>query len=368
MKPEPKITGNLSNTLVILTPGFPKDESDSTCLPAQQLFVRALNRCYPGLRIVILAFEYPFSTQPYSWHQNGVIPFDGWNKGRIKKCRVWISAWRTLNRLKREGKLLGMLSFWCTGCALVGSWYGRQKGLKHLTWILGQDARGNNRYIPFIRPRPDELVAMSDSLVKEFERNYGVRPQYIVTNGVDTSSYPQPDGLTGRDIDVLGVGSLIPLKQYDLFLSIVRMLSAATPRIRAVICGKGPEEANLRATIRRWQLEANVELIGEQSHEEVLRLMQRSKVFLHTSSYEGFSTVCLEALYAGAHVVSLCHPMASWVNHWHIADKWEEMPELVQAVLEGPATDHQPVLVYSMEDSARKMMRLFEYGDQPSTP
>ena len=29
-------------TLVILTPGFPKDEADSTCLPMQQQLIRAL--------------------------------------------------------------------------------------------------------------------------------------------------------------------------------------------------------------------------------------------------------------------------------------------------------------------------------------
>jgi hypothetical protein len=88
--------------------------------------------------------------------------------------------------------------------------------------------------------------------------------------------------------------------------------------------------------------------------------MTRARVLLHPSSYEGFSGVCLEALYAGAHVISLRRAMTSAVAHWHIAERWNDLPDLVMSVLEDPRADHSPVLVYSMDDSARKMMRLFD--------
>src|ERR1700733_1651587 len=239
--------------LVILTPGFPKDEEDGTCLPAQQSFVRALNRHYPALQIVILALEYPFGKEPYLWHGNRVIPFDEWKKGKIKKLLMAISAWRMLNELRRGQKILGILSFWCAGAALVGNWFGRRYAVKHFIWVLGQDARKGNRYIPFIRPRAGELVVMSDTLGEEFHTNYAVRPGHLVPNGIDVSLYPT--GQIRRDIDVLGVGSLIPLKRYDLFLSVIGELSVRWPGIRSVICGKGPEEARLRAAIRERGLE-----------------------------------------------------------------------------------------------------------------
>ena len=34
-------------TLVILTPGFPSNEADTTCLPMQQNLVRSLKLMYP---------------------------------------------------------------------------------------------------------------------------------------------------------------------------------------------------------------------------------------------------------------------------------------------------------------------------------
>lgn len=37
-------------TLVILTPGFAKDETDSTCLPLQQQLVKTLKEINPQLK------------------------------------------------------------------------------------------------------------------------------------------------------------------------------------------------------------------------------------------------------------------------------------------------------------------------------
>jgi hypothetical protein len=91
-----------------------------------------------------------------------------------------------------------------------------------------------------------------------------------------------------------------------------------------------------------------------------VQLMQRSRVFLHTSLYEGFSTVCLEALSAGAHVISFCKPMDLSIPHWHFSRTREEMLQSLLEILKDPSTDHAPVLPYSMSDSARAVMKLFD--------
>jgi hypothetical protein len=78
----------------------------------------------------------------------------------------------------------------------------------------------------------------------------------------------------------------------------------------------------------------NISLTGEMDHSTVLALMQRSKLMLHTSSYEGFSGACLEALYAGAHVISFFSPQDAWIRHWHIAVNKEEMIELALEILQ----------------------------------
>ncbi|HVU98270.1 MAG TPA: glycosyltransferase family 4 protein [Puia sp.] len=354
MKHKPK-------TLVILSPGFPSDEADTPCLPAQQVFVKAINRNYPQLRVVVIAFEYPFRRDDYCWFDNRIIAVGGWKDGWINKFQTMRTVWKLLNKLRKKNEVIGLLSFWLGGCALVGKYYSKAKGLPHHTWILGQDARPGNRFVPLVRPTAGDLIAMSDFLAKEFKKNYGIRPAHIIPNGVDASLYgPAP---AVRDIDVLGVGSLIPLKQYELFVAVIHRLSRILPGIRAVLCGKGPERDRLMQLIEKQGLQANIELVGEKPHAEAIGLMQRTKILLHPSSYEGFSTVCLEALFAGARVISFCDPVGSRVANWYIVAGEEEMTARALSLLQDSRLRFSPTPVYTMDDSAKKIVELFNYSE-----
>jgi glycosyltransferase involved in cell wall biosynthesis len=354
MKHEPK-------TLVLLSPGFPKDEADTACLPSQQIFIRALNKNFPSLKIIILSFQYPFSTSAYKWYGNRVIPFNETKKGVIARLFFWRHLWETLHELKKECNMVGLFSFWCGECALIGKYFGKWNNLKHFSWITGQDAKKGNKYIPLIRPHSHELIAMSDFLSKEFYKNYAVQPSHIIPNGVDSSLFPGQS--TERDITILGVGSLIPLKQYDVFINTIKEITREVPGTNAVLCGKGPQEMQLQKLIMHHQLQNNILLTGEKPHAETLQLMQRTKVFLHTSNYEGFSTVCLEALYAGCQVISFIKPMNDDIDHWHIVQTKEEMFKKAIGILKNPETAYTTVFPFNMDDSARAVMQLFNYKE-----
>lgn len=347
-----------ADTLVILSPGFAKNEADSSCLPAQQLFVKALKKNFPELIVIIISFQYPYTHERYEWFGNKVIPLDGRNiEGKIKRLSTWYKAWSILKELKRNNKIIGLFSFWATECALIGKYFGKYHHIPHYTWILGQDAKKNNRYISFIKPGAESLVAMSGFLANEFYKNHGILPQHIIPNGIaaEIFSSEQHD----KDIDVLGVGSLIPLKQYDIFIQIIKEIAKHLPGIKAAICGKGPEEKKLRSLISELKLENNVELYGELSHPEVLTLMQRSKVLLHPSNYEGFSTVCLEALYAGAKVISFTDPLNTNIPEWIIASSKQEMQRKLLEILQDHNITYNSVTLHAMDDTAKNVMKLF---------
>lgn len=346
-------------TLIILTPGFPSDEQDTSCLPPQQVFVRSLNRVFPELQVVLISFEYPHRKDTYRWFGNTVIALGGWRKGKISKLMTLMAVWRKLAALQRGNSVVGLLSFWCGPCALAGKYFG--KGLPHFTWILGQDARAGNQFIRFIRPKAEQLVAMSGFLAEEFNRNYRIRPGHVIPNGIDPGLFGP--GNVVRDIDVLGVGNLTQLKRYELFVSVVSGLSSSLPGVRGVICGKGEEENRLREKIRGLGLEGNVRLTGELPHKEVLSLMQRCKILLHTSSYEGFGTVCIEALYAGAHVISFIDTAGKPVKNWHVVSNEEEMIAKALQLLQSPDTVYGAELPFTMDGSVRSMMGLYGYKD-----
>jgi glycosyltransferase involved in cell wall biosynthesis len=170
--------------------------------------------------------------------------------------------------------------------------------------------------MPPIPPKADELIALSDFLQNEFKTNHGVTPQHVIPAGIDTKQFI--NSAAEKDIDLLAVGSLIPLKQYSIFLEIVAGIKKQLPHITAVLVGNGPEKERLQTLITKSGLKTNVSLTGELPYPEVLQLMQRAKVFLHPSSYEGFFGVCLEALYARAHVISFCKPMKQDIENWHV--------------------------------------------------
>src|SRR5271156_6783415 len=154
-------------TLIILSPGFPASEEDSTCLPAQQSFVRSINTLFPDLKIVILSFEYPFSKSAYLWYNNSVVAFGGRNRKKLFRLQMWRKVWQQLKILNRDEDIIGLLSFWCTETALIGQAFARINKLKPFCLILGPDARKRNRIIKFINPPPGELIAMSHALATE---------------------------------------------------------------------------------------------------------------------------------------------------------------------------------------------------------
>jgi glycosyltransferase involved in cell wall biosynthesis len=344
-------------TLVILSPGFPANEADTACVPSQHIFVKALKEICPGLNIIVLALQYPFAAASYQWHGIEVIAINGTNKGKLSRALTWAKTWKALGRIHNEYQVMGLLSFWFGECALVGSYFAKRHHLTHYSWLLGQDAKMGNKYFKWIRPKGDSLIALSDFIAKEVTKNYGISPLQVIPVGIDTSLFSTPPAK--RDIDILGAGSLIPLKRYHIFIDTVAFLKTFFPGIRAVICGNGPEMKALMARTESLGLKNNIFFAGELPHSEVLGLMQRSKVFLHPSEYEGFGAVLSEALYAGAHVVSFCKPMDKDYRHHYVVNNEADMKGRVSAILRNPRRGHDPVLMCTAQQIAKNVISLF---------
>jgi glycosyltransferase involved in cell wall biosynthesis len=198
---------------------------------------------------------------------------------------------------------------------------------------------------------------MSTFLANEFMKNHALMPAHTIIPGIDPMLYPAFDGQ--KDIDVMGAGSLIPLKQYKIFIRVVKAISIVRPTVKAVICGGGPEMADLAELVRDLGLEENIQFTDHCKQEEVLRLMQRSKIFLHPSAYEGFGMVCAEALFAAAHVISFIFPLTDRTPQWHVVKDENEMTATALMLLENRATPYDSILVQKMEASARQIMSLF---------
>ncbi|MBS1509620.1 MAG: glycosyltransferase [Bacteroidetes bacterium] len=346
------------DTLVILTPGFAADETDSTCLPMQQALVRNINTCFPQLKVTIIAFQYPYAEKEYCWFGNRIISFNGKNRGGVIKLLLRRKIYQALWQLQQEHHIVGLLSFWYGECAYVAQQFAKKQNLVHRCWILGQDAREKNHYPRQLKLPSTVLVALSHFLQDEFERNHHIRPQHLVTTGIDLPAL-QPGSL--RHIDLLAAGSLIPLKQFDIFIDLVAAIKKIFPSIKAILIGDGPERKTLEIKIRTAGLQENITLTGTLPHDEVLQHMAQAKILLHPSSYEGYSGVCAEALSQGMHVISFCRAMKTAIPQWHIAETVTNMQQLATALLNDPATKYNSQVCCTMIDVVKKMMLLFRY-------
>ena len=352
---------NKQKTLVLLTPAFPANESEENWISFQQILLRSIKKLYPGIKIIVLSFIYPQSISNYYWNGMEVFSFDGMKYKKFRRPFLWRNIWRKLNAIKKKHKITVIFSLWCGECALVGSYFGKMNSINHFVWICGQDARKSNKMVKLIRPSSHELIAMSDFLVDEFFLNHKIKPYHLIPPGIDLSMYG--DFIENRNIDIVGAGSLSILKQYDIFVEVIAGLKNRMPGIKAVLCGDGEDAERISKMQQTYSLQQNLELKGMLSPRETIEVMQRSKIMLHPSSYEGFSMACYEALYAGCHVISFVKSMYHDIPQWHVVRSKEEMMHKAFELLNDPDLKNESIFTYTMDDSAKKIVNLLELSE-----
>lgn len=288
--------------VILITPGFTADEQDHNCLPTLQLFVLELLR--QGLSVDVVALDYPFYNTPYTWHGARIYPCDGHNSRWLKPQTIW----RALNigqRLLRETPGTAVLhSFWLGWASGIGERLAKRFGVRHITTLMGQDVLLQNRHrFRFVTTgRLTRLVVLSNFQNDVLEKNASFRVAHVIPWGVSDAEIP-PLLPENRPIDVLGVGSLIALKNWDVWLETIALAAKEHPNLRAMLIGSGPERGNLERLAQQSGLKSIVSFAGDMARPLVLEKMRQAKVLLHTSSFESQGYVLSEAAMNGCRIV-----------------------------------------------------------------
>jgi len=342
--------------LIILTPGFPKDEQDTTCIPFLQDYVKALAYIHPEIKVSVLAFQYPFKKSTYKWNLADIYSAGGGTK-YLNRIFVWMRIYNRLKRLHRENTIITVHSFWLTECTLIAQRFCKRTGIKHVAYAVGQDVLKRNKYLPLLDYLSMKVVAMSESIAKKFKEQTGQNLQYIIPSGVNTNIIGSNNNK--RDIDIIGIGALTPLKNYNLFIDIINSLKANFPNIKTRIIGKGELENALKDKITAEGLEGNVKLEGELPHKDVFSYLVRSKIFLHTSSYEGQSTVISEALACGLNVICFDVGRIDIKTKINVCTDKSEMIKTIKELLSSNLT-YEPALFRTPGDMVKDFMKVYE--------
>jgi glycosyltransferase involved in cell wall biosynthesis len=347
-----------AEAIVFLVPGFPQTEAETDCLPPVQNFVKAVAGRNPGIRFHVIAFQYPFTAGEYLWNGVTVHALAGLNRRFPLRLRTWVQAASKVRHLQRSTNVIGLHSFWLAECSYVASWIARRNRTRHIATISGQDALDSNRYLKLFAFDKMVLTSLSHNAARVFSRNTGFPVNHVIPIGLDVQSVSSASPAAGRPIDILGVGSFSPIKNYRLFIEIVASLKARFPALRCMLIGEGPERASLERQIREEGLTGSVEMPGHLPREQVLSAMTKARILLHTADFEGQGYVFLEALGAGMRVVSFDVGYTGNSAAAYRCKSREEIVEVLQTLLE---TDPGAALtqVESVEDTARAFEKIY---------
>ncbi len=344
-------------TVVILTPGFSANEADTTCLPFLQDYALAFKRLYPNINLKIISFQYPFKPGHYLWHGIEIYCAGGATKKGLMRLPTWYRIWTELKRIKRKQGINVVHSLWLTECTLIGQKFAKRFNIRQVAYAIGQDVLKTNRYIRLLKFKDMTIIAMSQSIAERFKNLTGESVKGIIMGGVDVAKIST--AMVQRTIDIIGVGALTPLKNYSLFLDIITELKKDFPNIKAVLIGKGEQEQTLKEKAIKNGLQNNVQLIGEIAHGEVFSYLSKSKIFLHTSGYEGQSTVMMEALAAGLTVVCFDVGRLHIENKVVVCQGKEEMVMQLKRLLLA-SLDFKPAVVRIADDMVNDFMKVYE--------
>jgi len=140
-----------------------------------------------------------------------------------------------------------------------------------------------------------DLIVVRGRRGKEYIESQDMKGSVaIITGSVNGRLQPAEDD---REIHLVFVGRLSPVKQVHQFIAIVDAVCRIVPSVRAAIVGDGPLMANLRAYAEELGLTDNIEFLGKRNSAEAI--LARSKIFVLTSKSEGLSIAMAEAMAAG---------------------------------------------------------------------
>jgi glycosyltransferase involved in cell wall biosynthesis len=237
---------------------------------------------------------------------------------------------------------------------MVGECLSRFYRIPHVITLMGQEAEGRHWYVRLLRSRRTHFVAVSQFQRRELLNRTGYDVHEVIAWGIEP---PQIRGYGVRDIDVLGVGSLTDVKDFGTFLDVVALARQAFPNLVCRVAGDGPQREMLEGKLRRLGLERNVTFLGRIARERVFDLMHRSRVLLHTSTFESFGLVFAEASACGVQIVSRPVGIAEPALTWATCNEPTEMADALCRFLHAP--NFIPRNLYTLEGTVSAYRNIY---------
>lgn len=168
-------------------------------------------------------------------------------------------------------------------------WIGRWIENMGITGLFGEVIE---RY--FLKQDIDLVLPVSDYTRDNLKPYVPENKLKTVHNIVD---FPKVESEPYTKPTIACVARLVEYKRVEDLIRAVHIVKETIPDIQCKIVGTGPLDAELKNLSKELDLEDNVEFLGfVEKHEDVMKIVNSSRVFCLPSIVEGFGIVIIEAL------------------------------------------------------------------------
>ncbi|MBR3164493.1 glycosyltransferase [Candidatus Saccharibacteria bacterium] len=147
--------------------------------------------------------------------------------------------------------------------------------------------------------RATKVLVVSESIINEYVyANCIIEKMINIGNPVSREEIlSKVDKNEKKEYDICCVARIVPQKNPWKFLEIIAELKKKRPNIKVVWVGKGENKDEIENYSHKLGLDENIDFVGFQKNP--WQYMAKSKIFMMTSSYEGYGLVVFEALSLG---------------------------------------------------------------------
>lgn len=241
---------------------------------------------------------------------------------RLDGLLMALCTWRTLRRLKREGRLDLIDAHFAYPDGYAASLLGRWLNVPVTITMRGTEARhaADAHLASKVRAalgRVSRVFAVSESL-RSIATGLGIPGERVrvVGNGVDLDKFnPLPREEARRRLGLpqdapvlITVGALVERKGFHRVIELMPALQARHPSLTYLVVGGASPEGDLsmqlRQQVQSLGLESAVRFVGPLPPNELRVPLSAADLFVLSSRNEGWANVLLEAMACGLPVVA----------------------------------------------------------------
>ncbi len=159
------------------------------------------------------------------------------------------------------------------------------------------------RYVKWIYSLADKTILLTNGWHTWYKNEINVNESLVIYNGVEDYCDKNSLPLRERENIILYLGRLEEKKGiYDLLYAFEKVVQAI-PDARLKICGDG-EMAKCKKLAKDLHLDIYIDFLGWVDENEKYRLLNKSKIYILPSYFEGLPMGVLEAMSAGIAVIA----------------------------------------------------------------